>query len=216
MNDQYVINGEHYLYPTPGGAFYAVSRSTDDPVRLFLQRLLRERESPQLTVELVSRWTGMDTQGALGLIYHLQSGGLVEGLPMALGAPDDKFETMLPALLQQLSDEGKAILAERRGLHMAAVGFTHETTEELAALGAELIAVQDRHSKLLHRNLRSKAEGWGLVNACGYSEIGFWPLYVGRQCFILAISGLPQFNQAAFTSLIWALGVRYGAVGDGT
>ena len=58
--------------------------------------------------------------------------------------------------------------------------------------------------------LWSVGDGWGMVNAAGCSEVGFWPLYFGDDYFILIVSGMPRFNQEAFTTLVWALGVRYG------
>ncbi|MEY2873872.1 MAG: hypothetical protein RLZZ373_1243, partial [Pseudomonadota bacterium] len=36
--DHYTLTGEFYLHPTPAGAYYAASRPTRDPARLFLQR----------------------------------------------------------------------------------------------------------------------------------------------------------------------------------
>lgn len=210
---KYVINGEHYLYPTPGGAYYAVSRTVDEAPRRFLQTLLRERETPLLSTDLLCRWSGMNEQDALRLLYHMQSSGLIEGLEHPLSAPEDSLETMLPDLLAQLSDTGRAVLAERRGLQIGAAGFSHESTEEFAALAADLMAVHERYEKLLHRNVRARGDGWGLVNASGFGEIGCWPLNVGNQRFILVIGGLPQFNQAAYTTLVWTLAVRYGGVG---
>ena len=47
--------------------------------------------------------------------------------------------------------------------------------------------------------------------ANGASELGFWPLYMGDEYFILILTGAPRFNQEAFTTLMWTLGVRYGA-----
>ncbi len=128
------------------------------------------------------------------------------------GGSPNRIEALLPPLLAQLSDEGRAILAEKRGLYLGTAGFAHETSEELAALGADLANVHERHSKLLHGNLRLRSDGWGMVNAGGASEIGFWPLYFGEEYFILVVGGMPRFNQEAFTTLLWTLGVRYGSV----
>jgi hypothetical protein len=211
---KYVINGERYLHPTPGGAYYAVSRTADEAPRRFLQALLRERETPAASPDQVSRLAGMDEQDALRLLYHMQAGGLIEGLEHPMSVPDDSLEAMLPDLLAQLSDTGRAVLAERRGLHMGTAGFNHESTEEFAALAADLMAVHERYEKLLHRNVRARGDGWGLVNASGYAEIGCWPLHIGAQRFFLVIGGLPQFNQAAYTTLVWTLAVRYGGVGE--
>lgn len=208
--DRYTLTGEHYLHPTPAGAYYAVSRPSQEPARRFLLRLLTERRTPPLTAELLAEWAGLGEQDGLEFIYRLQSSGFIQGLPMALDVPDEPLERLLPPLLAQLSDEGRAVLAEKRGLNVSAAGYPHEAIEELAALGADLVAVYDRHQQLLRNNLRVRGEGWGLMNAGGFGEIGFWPLYLGPEYFILVIGGMPQFNQSAFTLLAWALGVRYG------
>lgn len=212
--DQYTLTGEYYLHPTPAGVYYATSRATKDMSRSFLQRLLREPETPRLNVALVQDWTGLNEQDALEFIYRLQSSGYIQGLPVLLRAPQDSIEAVLPPLLAKLSDEGKAIVAEKRGFYIGTAGYSHEVTEELAALGADLASVQDRHARLLHNNLRIKADGWGMINASGYSEIGFWPIYFGDDYFILVVSGQPKFNQAAFTTLAWSLGVRYGQAAE--
>jgi hypothetical protein len=191
--DHYTLTGEFYLHPTPAGAYYAASRPTRDPARLFLQRLLRESETPRLTADLVQDWMSMGQQDALEFIYRLQSSGFVQGLPMHVEVPPDSIEAMLPPLLAQLSDEGKAILADKRGLYLGTAGFAHE-----------------RHARLLHGNMRLRSDGWGMVNAAGYCEVGFWPLYFGDDYFILIVNGMPRFNQEAFTTLVWTLGVRYG------
>ncbi|MCK6423846.1 MAG: hypothetical protein L6Q75_02000 [Burkholderiaceae bacterium] len=209
--DQYTLTGEFYLHPTPAGAYYAASRPTPEPARAFLQRLMRESETPRLTTELLKDWTGLSEQDALEFVYRLQSSGFVQGLPVRVAVPPERIEALLPPLLAQLSDEGRAILAEKRGLYLGTAGFAHETSEELAALGADLATVHERHSKLLHGNMRLRSDGWGMVNASGYSEIGFWPLYFGEDYFILVVGGLPRFNQEAFTTLLWTLGVRYGS-----
>lgn len=211
--DQYTLTGEFYLHPTPAGAYYAASRPTPEPARAFLQRLMREPETPRLTTELLKQWTGQGEQDALEFVYRLQSSGFVQGLPVRVAVPPERIEALLPPLLAQLSDEGRAILAEKRGLYLGTAGFAHETSEELAALGADLATVHERHSKLLHGNMRLRSDGWGMVNASGYSEIGFWPLYFGDDYFILVVGGLPRFNQEAFTTLLWTLGVRYGSQG---
>ena len=108
-------------------------------------------------------------------------------------------------------DEGKAILAESRGLYLGSAGFTHEAAEELAALSSNLFGVCTRHIELLHCNLGYRLRARGLVDASGNSEVGFWPVYIGQNQFTLIIAGLPQFNQIGFKRLIWALEIRYGS-----
>jgi hypothetical protein len=209
--DQYSLAGDFYLHPTPAGAYFAASRPSREPARVFLQRLLRDATTPRLTVELVQNWMGLNPSDALEFIFRLQSAGLIQGLPVPVTVPPDSVEALLPPLLAQLAEDGRALLADQRGLYLGTAGFAHETAEELAALGADLGRVHERHSQLLHGNLRLRGDGWGLVSASGASELGFWPLYMSGEYFILILTGAPRFNQEAFTTLMWTLGVRYGA-----
>jgi hypothetical protein len=209
--DQYSLAGDFYLHPTPAGAYFATSRAGRAPARVFLQRLLRESATPRLTTELVQGWMSMSPTDALEFVFRMQSAGLIQGLPVPVDLPADSVEALLPPLLAQLAEDGRALLADQRGLYLGTAGFTHEAAEELAALGADIGRVHERHSQMLHGNLRLRGEGWGLIGANGASELGFWPLYMGTEYFILILSGAPRFNQEAFTTLMWTLGVRYGA-----
>jgi hypothetical protein len=209
--NQYSLTGEFYLHPTPAGAYHAVSRPANDAARHLIRRLLRTRDTPSLTPEMISSWLGMGQQQALEFVFRLQSSGLVQGLPVPVEVPSETVEALLPPLLAQVSDSGQAVLSDKRGLYIGKAGFTHEAAEELAALAADLASLHERHTRLLHGNLGLRTDGWGMVGASGYSELGFWPLHFGEDYFILIASGTPRFNQEAFTTLLWILGVRYGS-----
>jgi hypothetical protein len=209
--DQYTLNGEFYLHPTPAGAYHAVSRSTTDTARQLIRRLLRSPDTPRLSGALLVNWLGLDEQQALQFIYRMQTTGLVQGLPVRMEVPAERVEALLPPLLAQMSDTGQAVLADKRGLYVGKSGFAHDAAEELAALGADLAGVHERHARLLHGHLGLRSDGWGMVGASGTSELGFWPLHFGDDYFILAVGGTPRFNQEAFTTLLWILGVRYGS-----
>jgi len=58
-----------------------------------------------------------------------------------------------------------------------------------------------------------ETSAWALVDAAGNSRVGFWPLYVGKQRFVLVLGGVPRLNQPALTELIWALSKRYAVEG---
>ena len=118
---------------------------------------------------------------------------------------------MLEELLGALSDSKKVLLAENSGLYLGASGFPHEAAEELAAISANLSEVYQRHKRLLHSNLHFNQQAWGLIDAAGNSEVGFWPLYIGYNQFALVIHGMPQLNRPAFKQLVWSLMRRYGA-----
>jgi Roadblock/LC7 domain len=208
--NQYSLTGDFYLHPTPAGAYHAVSRPASDTARHLIRRLLRTRETPRLTPEMIGSWLNLDQQQSLEFVYRMQSSGLLQGLPVPVAVPPETIEALLPPLLAQMSDTGQAVLSDKRGLYIGKSGFTHEAAEELAALAADLAALHERHARLLHGNLGLRTDGWGMVGASGYSELGFWPLHFGDDYFILVASGTPRFNQEAFTTLLWILGVRYG------
>lgn len=210
MAEYELISGLH-IAPSPAGAYYAASSPLDDPARATLIRLLGHIESPPFTVDALRELTGLnDEQTALEHIYRLQDLGLVQGLREPRHSPQGSLETALPGILAELAGRGKALLADEQGFYLATHGFHHETAEELAGLSADLGSLHTRHVGLLEGNLGLRTSAWALINAGGVSEIGFWPLFVGRYRFVLIISGTPNLHQAATLDLIWMLFRRYG------
>ncbi|ADE16377.1 conserved hypothetical protein [Nitrosococcus halophilus Nc 4] len=204
----YQIVPNQYVLPTPGGAYYAVSSPMVEPARELLFRLFQEDHTPRLTAEQVQAW-GEEEKVTLELIFRMQSLAWLQGIPLSREAPAGSLEDALPSLLAKLSGTGKALLSDDQGFYLAAHGYTHESAEELSALSADLSALHQRHRGLLQGNLKLRSGGWGLVGAAGTSQIGFWPLYMKKQRFMLVVSGRPHFNQTAFTELVWLLARRY-------
>ncbi len=199
-----------FLLPTPSGAYYAVSTEKMDKTRRFLNNLFIQPVTPKLTVEqMIALSGGEDEDKALELLRHCQKLGWVQGIDKALSAPKNSLEDILPDLLKNISETGKVLLADDQGFYLACSGFTHETAEELSALSAELGIVHKRRSGLLFNNLGLGSQAWSIVDAFGNSQIGFWPIFIGKHRFVIAISGIPHFNQKQFIDLIWALSMSY-------
>ncbi len=208
----YLLKSEHYLLPTPAGAYYAVASARRDPARRLLFTLLGRQHSHRAEVETLARWSGSaDVQEALELLYRMQDLGWIQGETAVREAPAGVLEEILPGLLALLSGDGKALLADQQGFHLAGTGFSHETAEELSALSADLASLHQRHEGLLTNNLGIATAAWAMVDAAGNSQLGCWPLHIGAHCFSLVLSGLPQFNQPAFTDMVWLLSNRYAA-----
>ena len=55
-----------------------------------------------------------------------------------------------------------------------------------------------------------RSSAWALINAGGMSNMGFWPLFIGKHRFVLIISGAPKLDQPAMLDLVWLLFRRYG------
>lgn len=210
MAEYELLSGLH-IAPSPAGAYYAASSPASEPARDTLARLLAQPAAPAFTADSLRELTGLESEeAALEHIYRLQEMGLVQGLQSSRQPPQGTLETSLPGLLAELAGRGKALLADEQGFYLASHGFHHETAEELAGLSADLGSLHARHIGLLEGNLGLATSAWALINAGGVSEVGFWPLFVGRHRFVLIISGTPNLKQAATLDMIWMLFRRYG------
>ena len=200
-----------YLTPTPAGAYYSVSGTEESPARQFLQSLLARDEGLQLGADDLLDHMPVDSEeDALTMVTHMQKLGWVQGLDTALEAPRGQLEAILPEILSQLSVGGKALLADEQGFYISSSGFPHETAEELSGLSASLATLHERYQGVLKNNLGEGSSAWGLVDAAGNSQVGFWPIFIGDHRFALVIGGQPQLNRPALILLVWALMMRYG------
>ncbi len=199
-----------FLYPTPVGAYYAVSSNEENKSRNFIRRLLQLPETPVLNHQnLASLMDDDNEEKTLELLHHCQKLGWVQGVDSKVQSPKGTIEDILPKLLINLTETKKVLLADDQGFYLACSGFPHEVAEELSALSAEISTVHERRSGLLMNNLGLGSHAWAVVDPFGSSQTGFWPIFIGKNRFVITISGVPHFNQADFVTLIWALSTRY-------
>jgi hypothetical protein len=207
---QYELIPNLYLLPTPGGVYYAATLDGDEPARSLLFKLMSLDSTPLLSEDLIHAWTGsQELAPMLELLFHMQSLGWIQGLSENRPCPQGALEEVLPELLANLSSTNKALLADNDGFYIASHGYPHETAEQLSALSGDLASLYERHRGLLRNQLGVPSGAWGVIDVAGDSQIGFWPLYIGAERFVLVVSGLPRLNQPAFIDLVWALSKRY-------
>ena len=210
MSGNYSLTEGLYLYPTPAGAYYAVSSLEIDKPRQFLKKLLQQPQTPSLNIDNLKYLMEQDDElKCLELLHHCQKLNWVQGLDAIESYPVDALEDILPDMLSKISENGKVLLADNQGFYLATHGFPHEVAEELSALSAEITTVHERRSGLLINNMGLKSHAWAIVDAFGNSTVGFWPLFISNNRFVIAIYGIPHFNQPEFVSLVWALTIRY-------
>ena len=206
----FILAEDIYVHPTPAGTYYAVSATDPNPSRRMIQSLLKKQSSPRLTLDSLRSWSDIeDEEQVLTLLYHAQGLGWVQGLDSPRECNEQSLEVQLPGLLKTLALQGKVLLADHQGFYLASSGFPHEVAEELSALSADLANLHTRRSGLLVNNLGLASSAWAIVDAAGNGKIGFWPLFIGSQRFVLVISGMPQFNHPDFVNLVWVLSRRY-------
>lgn len=199
-----------YIHPTPGGCYHAFSNPSDSPVKHLLRSLLKYDKSPALTLEGLKEWSRIDDdEQALSMLERLQKIGWVQGFHTPIKCIDKPLEDALPDLLLSLGSQNKVLLADSQGFYLASHGFPHEVAEELSALSASLADMHERRSGLLLNNMGLNSSAWSLADSNGNSLLGFWPIYIGKMRFVLAISGMPKLNQPNFVQLVWMLNLRY-------
>ena len=203
------------LYPkvTPTGAYYAVSGNTPSASRTLLYGLLRADVSETISSERLLAWADTsDINTALNLLYRLQRLEFLYGEETISTDDLQMADEQLPQLLEQLSNAGKALLADDNGLYFANAGFHHEAAEEIGVLASEIVQVSDKHQLLVKNNLHIHHSAWGICDPSGQSELIFFPLHIGVSKLILVIGGVPDLNKEAFVTLVKVLYNRYGSV----
>jgi len=201
-----------YLYPTPAGVFHAVSSAEKEPIRNLLHRLLSVSSCPKAEVQLLCEWLAIEDESqALALLHQAQSMSWIHGIKEPKAINEEGIGQEVASLIPMLSSVGKGLLVDDNGFSLARSGIEDNTADALAALSADLLAVQDRHAKRMEQSLGVTTQAWGAVDAYGSSRIGVWPLYIGRYRFSLVLLGVPQLNRQEFVALVWSLMKRYGA-----
>ena len=208
----YSLNTDLFLLPTPAGAFNAVAGSANNRLARFLVELLRNAAQEKVSDTNLRTWSGLDSDdGAREFLWRTQELGWVQALENAPEFSDAPLEQFLPELLPHLGMERKVLLADTQGFYLYSHGFPHEVAEELSALSADLANLHQRRSGSLNRNLGLSGSAWALTNAAGHSQLGFWPLHVGCERFVLAIAGQPAFNRPQLVELVVQLHRRFAA-----
>lgn len=197
-----------FLWPTPQGAYFLVTSTSESPQKALIRKILGRREPLRYEKEALTPLFEKPEEGE-ALLQRLIQSSWLQLLEEPPSLPKESPETLLEQLLDPLSDR-RALLLEEQGFYLASKGFPHEIAEHLAALGAELIGVYERHRDLLEPMLKVHSQAWSLVDAGGLSRLGFWPLYIDNKRFGLVIEGVPMLNHPNFVLLVWQLLIRYG------
>lgn len=168
--------------------------------------------SSQISSEKILAWADTsDINTALNLLYRLQRLEFLYGDEEISTDDIHLTDEQLPTLLEQLSNSGKALLADENGLYFANANFHHEAAEELGLLASEVAKMEDNHRLLIRNNLHINNSAWGICDPSGQSELTFFPLYIGMTKLILVIGGMPDLNKEAFVTLVKVLYHRYGS-----
>ena len=208
---EYQLAEDLYILPTPAGAYFAVSSPHKTRVRRLLRALLKYRSSPHVDTEFICKCLETDNeQEALEVLHRAQSLAWIEGYTEPRDVPGLGVGQGLNELVPRLSSVGKGLIIDWNGLSLARCGIDEATADTLAALGADLVGVQERHAERMAEQFGQATHGWAAVDAYGSSRIGAWPLYIGDERVLLVLLGEPRLNDPAFLALVWLLIESYG------
>jgi hypothetical protein len=205
----YQLEQESFLMPSPAGAYYCISDAGNNAARQLLRQFLRQEKVVLATNESIESWFTEEPELGLKTLHYLQDLDWIQTMAESDRVSKDPLEDLLPDMLEPLSSEAKALLTDSQGFCLSSTGFAHESAEEISALAADLVTLQDRHKGLLSNNLKMPSANWGLLDAAGHSQLGFWPLHIGRELFSLVIAGAPCLHHQNFLQLAWILHNRY-------
>lgn len=197
-----------YFQVTPSGSYFAtLSSEMDERRALLLQLLSADTHVPYLPAVL-KKLTGLDDQKANSVFDWLRERGFLVLTETPEPIPDNSVEQLLPEYLPELA-EGRVLLADEQGFCLGQTGYTDDEAESLAALAADVVLMHERHQRLLSMHLGFNSSSWGLLDAAGHSELGFWTIHVGTQKFLLILEGMPTLNRQSFVNLLSVLMRRY-------
>lgn len=199
-----------YVIPSPAGAYFSAASPEQSKIKNLIIHLMRGRKSVRLDSEKLKKWTSSNSDdNAFKILYQAQKEQWIQGVEDMINLPDQSLENTLPNLLSTLTTTGNVLLADNEGLSVHAVGFSANAAEELAALSADIGLLHERHHSVWQSHLDLSTSAWGVIDAAGNTHLGFWPLYIGQQRFVLCIEGIPRLNSPNLVTLIWLLNNRY-------
>ena len=197
-----------FFQVTPSGSYFAtLSPEMDQRRALLLQLLSADTHVPYFPAVL-KKLTGQEDKEAQELLNWLTDKGFLQLTSKPEPVPSGSIEQLLPEYLPQLA-EGRVLLADQQGFCLGQSGYADEEAEALAALSADIVLMHERHHRLLKDHLGFNSVSWGLLDAAGHSELGFWTIHVGHQKFLLVLEGMPTLNRQSFVDLLSVLMRRY-------
>lgn len=205
-----------YIMPSPKGAYYLIQDKSESWQKNVLKKLFSFSQTPELnseTLKIIFDTPVLSVDDKINLeakISDFQKMKLIQVMTQPVNAPDKLFEQNLNDLFNGFSDNHKVLLSDSQGFSIANHGFPAEMIEEISVLSADIAIMHERRAININKKLGLNSQAWSIVDSNGASCLGFWPLDIANEVFVLAIQGAPIFNKSAFTYLVWILYLKYG------
>jgi hypothetical protein len=202
-----------YLAPTPAGALHVVTEAGSSAAEQLVREVLRAPHALRSDQADVMALSGASTlDAAVDAVAQAQQAGWLEGNTDVPLVPEGPLGKELPGLLAPLSETGQAALDDDQGFALSSVGFNADIELDVSTLAAELLRLKQRRG--IVDSSSGAFAGFALVDRFGASTVGFFPLLVGTQQFVLIVGGLPRLHHPSFVPLVSALSRRYDSTAE--
>lgn len=202
--------------PTYDGAYYLAQDNAKSWQKNVLRKLFSLEKSPELNSNTLKNIFEIEVNNKEDRDYlknkikEFQKLQLLQLVDSVVIAPQGDIEKNLIDLIQIFSKQGNVLLSDSHGFCIANHGFSEDMSEEISALSADIAIMHKRRATDINEKLGLNSQAWSIVDSSGKSCLGFWPLNIDDEVFVLTIEGTPVFNQPATVSLVWMLYLRYG------
>ncbi len=200
-----------FLLPTPAGAYYFSQEKSNCWQRDVLSKLFSQPETPPLSNEtLIDLFDIDDPNNLEEKLRECEALKLIQVVDQKINAPDGDLVDNIKDIIPVFSKNNKVLLSDSQGFCITNVGFPDDMVEEISVLSADIAIMHKRRALEINKNLGLTSQAWSIVDASGNSCLGFWPININEEVFVLAIEGTPFFNHPSIITLIWMLYLRYG------
>lgn len=206
-----MYNHQKYLTPTPGGAYYLAQDGNKNQQKDALVKLFSMDKTPPLTKTTLTQLFGAQDEEQLKQeINNCRKLELIQVIDEERQVPQGNLQSILDGLIGRFSLQNRALLSDSQGFCIYNGGFEEQMSEEISVLSADIAIMHERRAKDIDSKLKLNSQAWSIVDASGNSKLGFWPLHINREVFVLVVEGAPFFNQQVMVDLIWTLYSNYG------
>ena len=195
---------------TYSGLVFAISSSDYVSQRLQLLKLLSSSGCGPVSVDKISNCLGMADDTVEQVVENLLAKDFLQLDEMSELSGQNTINDLggFQLLLETLSINGKAILADAHGLLIASSGYSKSDSEYIASIATNLVAISEqaklRVKNPIDKNLWNTGLSWGTFRALCVS------IFIGTHQYILVVGGLPNLEGDEFLDVIGFLVRRYG------
>ncbi len=200
-----------YITLTTTGAYLFVSDGLSPAAKNLLRWLFSQPESPAFrseTFQKIQEETGVKDPEAT--LQELIDRGALLRSEKPVVCPKAPMQEALPSLLSQLSDAGRALLVDAKGLCIASTGIDTERITALAALASKLTSAFHHAGDDVFHLLEVEYGVTCLYDVMKKNLFTFIPLNLGPNQLVLVAEGQVAFSSAVFRDFIWVLWIRFG------